>query len=569
MAEQPKDPRTASGRLKAPSPDVLRNLPVKQRLPLQYAQKLEFLRENYKHIYLKFEEGEITADLTDVLAKTGFIPHPQPEQKIKVLIHNVIKWLDGGNLLILHFRPKFTEFNLINLLREIKLADPACTFEGLLPVFFGAISSSKQMEMFKHLGAFGIRYAFFLAPGAPIDHTLQEVMEELEKFNGLFQSQTSTGKISALDLGEDYEEEPAKVKNYKELVARGEAALAKGDFEEAIGFFSQAIEMGPDFGALMDRGDAYYKTRKFMPALADYREAARLARNSPAPYAKIGECCLALVPITMQAGDKAKAKQWFEDGMKHLRQAAGQVKKMEDDNLQTPENLPSIPFAPILMALAAADIRGLGLPAEEEEMAAFAKMALEKIRAREGMISDVSAATRIEEAVLMARYGQYREAEKIFREVIAEDTEHAGPAFNNFAVELRKNGQHGKAFEIYGELLRLDIPDRDIVVENMKSAGLRHAAALKEAGRADEAVDVYRALLAVHPQGREWILCDLANAYVAMREPAQAAFTLMEAIYINPKLMESPQFAPYKALAGLRDEMMKKLQESQAGKKTP
>lgn len=565
MTEQPKDPKAASGRLKAPSYDLLKNLPVKQRLPMQYAQKLGYLRENYKHIYLKFEEGTISADLADVLSKTGFLPHPQPDQKIKVLIHNIIKWLDGGNLLILHFRPKFTEFNLINLLREIKLAFPACNFEGLVPVFFGAVSSAKQMEMFKHLGAFGIRYALFLASGAQNDHTLQEIMEELEKFNGLLQMQNSTGKISALDLGEDYEEAPAKVKDYKDLVEKGEAALAKGNYEEAIGFFSRAIEMGPNYDALMDRGDAYYKTRKYLPALADYREAARLARTSPAPYARIGECCLVLVTVAMKAGDKPKAKQWFENGMKHLRQAADQVKKMEDENMQTPENLPSIPFAPILAALAAADIRGLGLPAEEEEMGAFAKIALEKIRAREGMISDISPETRIEEAVLMARYGNYREAEKIFRDIIAEDTEHAGPAFNNFAVELRKNGQHGKAFEIYVELLRLDIPDRDIVTENMKNAGLRHAAALKDTGRADEAAEVYRAILAARPKGREWILCDLALACLSMGNRAQASFTLMEALYINPKLMESPRFEPYKTLADLRDEMLKKLQESRPG----
>ncbi len=562
MAEQPKDPKAASGRLKTSSPDILRNLPVKQRLPMQYSQKLDNLRDTYKHIYLKFEDGAITADLADVLTKTGFLPHPQPDQKIKVLIHNIIKWLEGSNLLILHFRPKFTEFNLVNLLREIKLAAPSCNFEGLLPVFFGNISSSKQMEMFKHLGAFGIRYAFFLSSGAPIDHTLQELMEELDKFNGILVTQNSTGKISALDLGEDYEEEPVKVKTYKELLARGETALANGNFEEAIGFFSQAIEMGADFDALMDRGDAYYKTRKYMPALADYREAARLMKNSPAPHAKIGECCLALVPITMKAGDKAKAKEWFKNGMTHLRQAAAQVKKLEDDNLQTPENLPPIPFAPILAALAAADIRGLDLPAEEEEMAFFSKKALEKIRTREGMLSDVSAETRIEEAVLMARYGQYREAEKIFREIIAEDTEHAGPAFNNFAVELRKNGQYGKAFEIYAELLRLDIPDRDIVAENMKNAGQRHAAALKESGRADEAADVFRAILATHPAGREWILCDLALTCLSMGDRAQASLTLMEALYINPKLMKGPRFDSYKELAGLRDEIMNKLKES-------
>ncbi len=553
-------------RQKQLSPELLKNLPPKQRVPLQYGPKLEQLRRSYPSICLKFEEGGIVTDLTDVLAKMEFTPLPQPDQKPRVLVHNLIKWLGRGNLVLLHFRPKFTDFNIIHLLREVKLAAPACRFEGLVPVFFGSVSSQKQMELFKHLGAFGIRYAFFLTPGGAPDKTLEEIMEELVKFNTLLTAQESTGKISALDIGEALEDDPAKVKRYKDLVSKGEAALASGSFEEAIAHFSQAIELGPNFDALMERGEAYYKARQYIPALGDFREAAKLAKTAPQPYARIGECCMELVRETAAKGDIAKAKSWFETGMGNLEEAAERIQKMEEENRDKPEQLPAIPFGPILTALAAADIRGIGLAEEEARMERFAHMVLDRLQGQKEMVSDVSIDTRIDEALLLARYGKYQEAETIFRDVVKENPEAAGPAFNNFAVELRKNGQHGMAFHSYCELLRHEIPDRDIVLENMKNAGLSYAAALAAAGETEKVVDTYRTIISLRPKGREWVLCELAIFFLGQQDQSQAAFTLMEAFYVNPKLMESPRFEAYRDLASLRNEMMKKLGESEPGK---
>jgi tetratricopeptide (TPR) repeat protein len=343
--------------------------------------------------------------------------------------------------------------------------------------------------------------------------------------------------------------------------------MASGKFEEAIKSFSEAIALGPNFKALMDRGDAYYMAREFLPALCDYREAARLEKTTPDPFAKIGACCLSLVKSTAQNGGAAKAKQWFEMGLKYLGDAETIVRKMEHDNQLSPEKLPPTPYAPILSALSENDIRGSGVEGIDEKLDAFAAKVLQKTFAQADSTSDTSAETRIDRAILLTRYRQYEEAEKIFRAVVAEDPVQAAPAFNNLAVELRKNEQNGKAFEIYRELLAGDVPDREIIIENMKLAGLKHSAELKESMQYDDAIAVYRTILEHRPKNREWVLCELAHTYLELQDQARAANTFMEAIYVNPKLMESDKFAPYKDLGSLRKEMIKKLMESEPGQK--
>lgn len=52
--------------------------------------------------------------------------------------------------------------------------------------------------------------------------------------------------------------------------------MKEGKYEEAINLFSEAIEVNPNFEVLVDRGDAYYKVTKYIPALYDYREANKL-----------------------------------------------------------------------------------------------------------------------------------------------------------------------------------------------------------------------------------------------------------------------------------------------------
>ncbi len=559
-------PTPAAPKKPAVSPELLKNLPFKQRVAVAYADRLEFVGKRHPHASYRLEDTALATDLAEIFKKIGLEPHPQPDQAVKVLIHNIIKWIDGGHLVLLHFKPKFTDFNIVHLLREVKLASPSVSLKPFIPVFVGNISSQKQQEVFRLLGGFSIRAACFLTPNAPTEKNIEETLAALERYGAVMKAELEGGALRDTPLDRDAEPDPAATAKYKQLLAKGDELMRAGDFVAAIKSFSEAIALGPNFEALMERGDAYYKAKEFIPALGDYREAARLEKTVPDPYAKIGACCLSLVGVTMKAEGAAKARQWFDMGMKYLADAETIVKKMEEDNRNFPEKLPAVPYAPILSALAETDIRGLGLEGIDERLDVFAAAVLQKTTAREDAISDDSVDTRIDRAILLTRYRQYEEAERIFRSVAAEDPVNSAAAYNNFAVELRKNEQNGKAFDIYRELLVNDVPDRDIIVENMKLAGLKHAAALKESNRHDEAIAVYRAIMDYRPKSREWVLCELANTFLEMQDQARAAFTLMEAIYVNPKMMESEKFAPYRDLASLRKEMMKKLLESEPGR---
>ncbi len=558
-------PPTPAGKKAAVSPELLKNLPFKQRVALMYADRLEFSVKRHRHISYRLEDAALATDLGEIFSKIGLEPHPQPDQAVKVLIHNIIKWVDNSHLVMLHFKPKFTDFNLVHLLREVKLAAPSVQLKSFIPVFVVNISSQKQHEVFRLLGGFGIRAACFLTPGAQNENNIEEILSTLERYGKVMKGELETGRHRLTPLDINLEPDPVHTGKYKQLLAKGEELMQAGDYEAAINSFSEAIALGPNFEALMERGDAYYKTKAFVAALADYREAARLEKSVPDPYAKIGSCCLSLVKAAIDSDGPAKAQQWFDTGMKYLADAAKMVMSMEQANQHFPEKLPAVPYAPILAALAESDVRGLGLKGIEERLNALAADVLKKTSMQEEAISDNSADTRIDRAILLARYRQYEEAERIFRSVASEDPVNTAAAFNNFAIELRKNDQYAKAFDIYRELLVNDIPDRDIVVENMKLAGLRHAAALKAANRHDEAITVYRAIMEYRPKSREWVLCELANTFLEMQDQARAAFTFMEAIYVNPKMMDSEKFAPFRDLASLRKEMMKKLLESEPG----
>ncbi|MBI5179279.1 MAG: tetratricopeptide repeat protein [Nitrospinae bacterium] len=547
---------------KTPSKDALKNLPFKQRIALEYAPILDSLVQRFGHVSYRVEDAALATEMSDVLTRIGFQSHPQPDQQVKVLVHNIVKWLGNGHLVMLHYKPKFTDYNLINLLREVKTTSPSCRFGGLVPVFVSAASSQKQLEMFKLLGAFGIRYAVFLSHGAPVEKNVEETLAALASFAGILKAD---GPAPQAAPPEAPAEEPAKVKQYRELMGKGEDLVKKGNYEDAILCFTQAIALGPNFSILMERGEAYYKTKQFVPALTDFREASKMEKSLPDPYAKIGACCLSLVKTAAETEGEEKARKWFDMGLKYLKDAERIVVDMENKYQATPEKLPPVPYAPILNALAESDVRGIGFADMEEAVSSFGAGVLDKVRDQEDMISDNSEDTRIDRAILLARYGHYARAEEIFRGLVAEDPENAGPAFNNFAIELRKNGQYAKAFDIYAELLKFQVPDREIVVENMKTAGMRHVTGLKEKMKQDEAIAVLRTVLMHKPRHREWVLCELAATFLEMQDQAQASFALMEALYVNPKLMQSEKFAAYGDLKNLRQEMIKKLSESEPG----
>lgn len=484
--------RTSGNNLsQAKSKKMFGNLPLKQRLYLEYKEKLESLYLEYPHIAYSFSESELSTNFGDVIEKAGFSSHSGPNQEIKVLIKNITTWVKRGRLVLVHYRPKSKEYSLIDILREVKKITQQSQLINLIPIFMGAVSSKQQLDVFRLLGSFGIKYAIFATPNVAVEKNVQELLKGLHEFSTLIKGDSSLEQ-QADDIMSGFR--TITIARYKEHVSRGDELMKSGDLEGAIKEFSAAIESNPDFDILMKRGDAYYRQEEYIPALKDYREANKLKQDRADPFAKISTCCFTLVKESVKKGAKEKAKKWLGMGMKNIDSANRIIDKMQKENAASPEKLVKNPYASIVAALSVADLRGLGFEEEEKKISSLTAEILEKTENTDYMDSDIDVEDRINEAMLLARNMHYQKAEEIFRFIINENPQNVGPAFNNFAIELRKNGQYGKSFEIYVELLNYDIPDRDIVVQNLKTAGMKYRAYLESKNKKEEAANVLKKL---------------------------------------------------------------------------
>ena len=539
--------------------------PFKQNLIKNFQKKFAYLREKKQNISFSFSNSKLNGDMTGIFAHLGFSIHTTASQDTDNLLKRIPLWLYNNNTVLLHYRPESGDGNLINLLRAIKSNSKKVSFNNLIPVFFVSYSSKKQMEIFRILGVFGIRYVMFVSPGVPLEVNQKEILEELVSYGNLLKSEESLSprkkkesKIEADTSDIDIN----KLKKYEELIQQANVFMEGNEFNKAIELFTQAVELNPDCGVLLSRGDAYFRQKNYVPALMDYRHASQIEGSIPEPYAKISSCCFILVKKHLRNGEGEEAKKKLALGLNNIKVAKQKINELVKKNADSPEKIPENPYAPLIATLVDSDIRNMGVEDAEKEIDKLTSEVLEAAGSIDYLDPSVNIDVRIDYALLMTRNHQYEKAEKILRAIIKEDVQNVGPVFNNFAVELRKSGQNGKSFEIYSELLTYDIPDKDIVIENHKIAGLRYGNELRDDFKMDEALSTYKKILEFRPKGREWVLCELAMSYLELQDQAQASCRLMEAIYINPDLMEAKHFAQFQDLKNLRAEMVKKLTDS-------
>lgn len=78
--------------------------------------------------------------------------------------------------------------------------------------------------------------------------------------------------------------------NHRELINRGDAAMAAGDLSTAIEAFSGAISLKSDsMIGYFKRGDAYRRRDELEPALRDLRHAAEIDPDNPRPRELLGD----------------------------------------------------------------------------------------------------------------------------------------------------------------------------------------------------------------------------------------------------------------------------------------
>ncbi len=546
---------------------VSEHLPAKQKLAIEFKGKLKNLVTEYQYITTCIDDEELADNLGDVLGKVGFINNTHAaSDSFEKLTQKLVYDLKKGHLMLVHYQTKMGGKTIIDLLRAIKRKDPRTPFKNaVIPVFKAKPDSDKLQKLFLLLGGFDINFAIFVTPGATIEANLEAVLRDLDYFQGLLKKNFALDEIEAPPpVSQSIREGAGKVDEYKNLLDQAEM-LMDDDPQQAIELFTEAIKLKPDFGALIKRGDVYYNGREFLNALSDYREASGLKKSAADPYAKMSACCFALARETAQTKGPEDAKKWLDRGFDALDDAEAIIEELEDEAVLHPEKALDNPYGHIISALTVADIRGLGLQDEEDRIDEIMTRTLAKSKESSFAVIGDDIDSKIDYAILLARSKYYHEAENVFREVITQDKDSAGPAFNNFAIELRKNGEYGKAVDIYIELLEYDVPDKDIIRQNLITGGLHYAKKLRGDFENEEAESVYKKILenSGRIDGREWVLCDFAMLNFETHNKAAAASRLMEAVYINPKLLRSERFNKnYLDLVRLSREMVSKFTDS-------
>ncbi|MBF0634389.1 MAG: tetratricopeptide repeat protein [Nitrospinae bacterium] len=518
--------------------------------------RLSALTLRFPDVTYSMDEPALSDKLHDALQDAGFMVHLAPSLYGMDMARRINSALRRGHLFLLHYKPKQSGFNLVDLLKEIREINPSISFVNMIPIFRSTATAEQQRTLLKFLGDFGIRYAVFLTANTSLENNLEEIVHDLAAFSELAANNFALEETppAETDLSE-----VEKIETYNGLLALGEDLMKRGRYEEAVKVFSEAIGLKPDFKTLVNRGDSYFKLKKYIPALADYREANRLRQTEPLPYARAAACYLILAKKADQENEPEKAKKRVESGVKLLLESERLVEKSVTDNKGHPERLPAVPYAPLLSALHESQF--IEVSSDESVKKRLFDLAARVIQKTSGIREDdAMTETMVDRAVVLAAMGHQAEAEKIFRNALKHNPPAVSAAFNNYAIGLRKKGEYDRAFEIYMELLKRAIPEREVVLENMKTAGFRHAARLRNLGRYEDAKIVYKNILVQNPPtGKEWVLCELAMTYLETNEQPEACSRLVEAIFINTNLMKSEEFKQYKELEKLYHLMTHKL----------
>jgi serine/threonine protein kinase/Flp pilus assembly protein TadD len=96
---------------------------------------------------------------------------------------------------------------------------------------------------------------------------------------------------------------------------RGNAAVGKGDDQEAIAQYSEAIRLKPDYAfAFNNRGNVYSNLKQYDKAIADYSDYIRLRPNDPDGYNNRAHCYEELGNNQDAQRDRAKAKELSDKG---------------------------------------------------------------------------------------------------------------------------------------------------------------------------------------------------------------------------------------------------------------
>lgn len=504
---------------------------------------------------LYFDDETLARKTPTLLREAGFDtpvlfkPAPVPS-----LASSIARRLREGRVALIHYKARIdTEeggrtVNVVDLLRMVATSVRRGAFVRVAPVFLGSASPDKQREVFRRLAPFGIKTVFFLDPDASAETSVARIVAELGRMEGGWGEMDESLVVAAEPSADDRRKE-----EMRRLESTARQLMRRKQYQEAIDLLNHALELSPDPAVFIERGDAYYKIDDFMAALRDYREAYRLERATPEAHARIGACCLSLADA---AEGEEESRRWFTAGMKSLAEAERGIDTLVERYRDEPERLAPHPYAPILSALREAAVDKDAFE-DKPEMGAFVVRALDKagVGARARLLGAEDDRTEwIDYAALLGGRGRFDEAEEILNDLLPGDPADVGPELNNLAIAMRKAGLVGRAFQVYLTLLDHPVPDREIILKNMRVAGVHHSRALRDEGEFPRALEVYRQIVRHTPGGRELLLMEMADISNAMGEKEDAREYVRQALRLRPSLRDDPRFVRHLKIShGSRD----------------
>ena len=528
------------------------SLPFKQKQVIYFRPRLAPLLRRYPRAVVSFADKALEVNLADVLQGVGFAVRPLVARSEASLAGEVAAAVADGNLILIHYRPIAADGSPLLFFRAVRRVVPAAGMGGVVPVFFAARSDEREREALRTVAAFGVRHALFPPVGASVERSLEEMLQGLRRWPVAAGDETL---VEDPPTGFD-ETDTTDIERYKTLLIRGESLYAGGDPEAAVATFTDAIAADPSFTALIRRGDAYFALKNYTAALSDYREAKRLEMSRPLPYARMGACLFSLTRSALDADDGARAEELFGRGLA----AIGKATDLIGDREASPypeDHLPN-PYGAVVSALLAADF-GEHRPVDADRRLADAG---------ERVVGfDKTAACRLDaetfadcrdKAILLARLGYFAEAESILERFERTPPPGLWSARHRLAKEYALHRRFEEAWRTVGRVIGEAPGLRPDVAPDLRRFGRIHALALREERELDRAIDVYRDVLSIGGGSTddEWILLDMAGAYLEKGERGKAASILVEAAFRNPALFDDDRFARYEALKPLAAEIV-------------
>jgi hypothetical protein len=96
------------------------HFPVKQRIAMELKPKLKLLVNDFPYISSYFDDVDLKINMNDLLEKIGFVSDNIDVKEKDILIKRLLSGLEKNHLILIHYRQKSDDTNILNLFNNLK-----------------------------------------------------------------------------------------------------------------------------------------------------------------------------------------------------------------------------------------------------------------------------------------------------------------------------------------------------------------------------------------------------------------------------------------------------------------